>query len=181
MNVRKGNAVAVPAEIEEPTEAGEAARERFGRYMIENDSAQFACIGLNFGYYYEASPIIAYDGAAAPGYSLGQYTPSTVPGCRMPHAFVNGTTSLYDILGPGYTLVRFDPSIDVAALRRSAERAGVPLTVLDLDPATVDTAYDVPLVLVRPDQHVAWRGQTIGGSAEALFDRLRGALAVQAA
>jgi 2-polyprenyl-6-methoxyphenol hydroxylase-like FAD-dependent oxidoreductase len=181
MNVRKGNAVPVPLEIEEPNAAGAAARERFGRYMLETDSAQFACIGLNFGYYYDGSPIIAYDGVAAPAYSLGHYTPSTVPGCRMPHAFVNGTTSLYDLLGPAYTLVRFDRTIDVAPLQRSAERTGVPLTVLDLDPANVDTHYDVALVLVRPDHHVAWRGQTVAGAAEALLDRLRGARAVQAA
>jgi 2-polyprenyl-6-methoxyphenol hydroxylase-like FAD-dependent oxidoreductase len=181
MNVRRGNSVPVPAEIEEPDASGAAARERFGRYILETDSAQFACIGLNFGYYYEASPIIAYDGAVAPAYSLGEYTPSTVPGCRMPHAFVDGTTSLYDLLGPGYTLVRFDPSVEVAALQRAAERTGVPLTVLDLDPARLDTAYDVALVLVRPDQHVAWRGPAIGGAAEALFERLRGGLTAQAA
>jgi 2-polyprenyl-6-methoxyphenol hydroxylase-like FAD-dependent oxidoreductase len=181
MNVRKGNAVPVPPEIEQPDAAGAAARERFGRYMLENDSAQFACIGLNFGYYYDASPIIAYDGASAPAYSLGAYTPSTVPGCRLPHAFVNGTTSLYDLLGAGYTLIRFDPSLEIGAFQRAAERSGVPLTVVDLDAATLDVSYDCALILVRPDQHVAWRGERIGPSAESLFERLRGALTAQAA
>jgi 2-polyprenyl-6-methoxyphenol hydroxylase-like FAD-dependent oxidoreductase len=181
MNVRRGNAVPVPPEIEAPGPAGDAARERFGRYMIENDSAQFACIGLNFGYYYEGSPIIAYDGAAAPAYSLGEYTPSTVPGCRLPHAFVDGTVSLYDRLGAGYTLLRLNPAIDVMPLVRAAEREGVPLTVLDLDPASLDVSYDAALVLVRPDQHVAWRGDAVGHNAESLFERLRGAITAQAA
>ena len=149
--------------------------------MLENDSAQFACIGLNFGYYYDASPIIAYDGGIAPEYSLGEYTPSTVPGCRVPHAFLNETTSLYDRLGPAYTLLRFDVSLDIAPLQRAADRAGVPLSVLDLDPASLSATYDAPLILVRPDQHVAWRGQSIEPAAESLFDLVRGAIAARAA
>ncbi|MEY3637112.1 MAG: 2,4-dichlorophenol 6-monooxygenase, partial [Pseudomonadota bacterium] len=39
---------------------------------------QFCCEGLNFGYYYEGSPIIAHEDEPAPAYSMGSFTPSTI-------------------------------------------------------------------------------------------------------
>jgi 2-polyprenyl-6-methoxyphenol hydroxylase-like FAD-dependent oxidoreductase len=181
MNVRKGNAVPVPSEIEAATAAGDAARAEFGEYLVTTDGAQFACIGLNFGYYYDASPIIIGDGAEPPTYSLGEYTPSTVPGCRLPHVFLAEGVSIYDRLGPAYTLVRLDPAIDVAPLEQAAERLGIPLRLLDVDRTVHGEAYDVPLILVRPDQHIAWRGAALPTEIDQLFERLRGARAAQPA
>ena len=65
---------------------------------------QFCCAGLNFGYFYDRSPIIAYDGEAPPAYTMGGFTPSTVPGCRAPHLWLRDGRSLYDAFGPGYTV-----------------------------------------------------------------------------
>ena len=76
---------------------------------------QYCAAGLNFGYYYDQSPIIAYDGAAHPPYSMGNFTSSTVPGCRTPHLWLHDGRSLYDALGPEYTLLRFDPALAVTA------------------------------------------------------------------
>ncbi len=64
---------------------GEAARAAIGKEAYELNVQQFCCAGLNFGYFYDGSPIIAYDGEAPPAYSMGEFTPSTVPGCRAPH------------------------------------------------------------------------------------------------
>ncbi len=85
-----------------------ARAHRHGRLAL--DVEQQCCAGLNFGYFYEASPIIVYDDEKPPGYSMGSYTPSTVPGCRAPHIWLDGRRSLYDVLGRGYTLLRMDPS-----------------------------------------------------------------------
>jgi 2-polyprenyl-6-methoxyphenol hydroxylase-like FAD-dependent oxidoreductase len=166
---------AVPAEIEEEGPRGEAARREVGRLTYEINVQQYACAGLNFGAYYDRSPIIAYDGAAQPSYTMNSYTPSTVPGCRTPHFFCEDESSIYDAMGPEFTLLRFDPALDVTALSEAAREKGVPLRILDAKkppPAAYDHGR---LVLSRPDQHVAWRGDHVPMDAASLIDRVRGA------
>jgi 2-polyprenyl-6-methoxyphenol hydroxylase-like FAD-dependent oxidoreductase len=165
---------AVPDEIEAAGLAGEHARQEVGRLSYEINVQQYACAGLNFGTYYDRSPIIAYDGAEHPAYTMNSYTPSTVPGCRTPHLWCADGRSLYDAMGPEFTLLRFDAALDVAALEAAARRWEVPLRILDVEPpATGDP--DHALVLSRPDQHVAWRGNTLPADPLALIDRIRGA------
>lgn len=133
-------------------------------------------MGLNFGYFYEDSPIIVYDSGKPPTYTLGTYTPSTCPGCRTPHIWLNDGASLYDRLGQGYSLLRCDRSIDVGALERAARAASLPLKIIDLEEEkAAASVYDVPLVLVRPDQHVAWRGTGLPSDLGRLIDHVRGA------
>jgi hypothetical protein len=165
----------VPAAIEAAGPDGDAARAEFGRMMCEINVPQFCCGGLNFGYFYERSPIVAYDGEAAPPYTMYDFTPSTVPGCRVPHVWLRDGRSLYDALGPWFTVLRFDPSVSVTPLVESAAHRGVPLTVLDVDAEGVGTLYPHKLLLARPDQHVAWRGDGVPDDPLALVDRVRGA------
>ncbi|HZR77261.1 MAG TPA: monooxygenase, partial [Bradyrhizobium sp.] len=165
---------AVPAEIEEEGPRGEAVRREVGRLTYEINVQQYACAGLNFGTYYDRSPIIAYDGAAPPSYTMNSYTPSTVPGCRTPHVFRHDGSSLYDAMGPEFTLLRFDPAIDVAALSVAARNRRVPLEILDVKQPDAADRGD-RLVLSRPDQHVAWRGDRMPTDPVALIDRIRGA------
>ena len=106
---------------------------------------------------------------------MNDYTPSTVPGCRTPHLWCRDGRSLYDAMGPEFTLLRFDPSIDVGPLGAAARSRGLPLEVLDVDrPASTEPDGD-SLVLSRPDQHVAWRSNRLPGDCLALIDRVRGA------
>jgi hypothetical protein len=107
---------------------------------------------------------------------MGDFTPSTVPGCRTPHLWVGGGRSLYDALGPEYTLLRFDPMVAVDGLLAAAAARNVPLRLLDIATDEAAAAYDTRLVLSRPDQHVAWCGDTQPEDALALIDRIRGAL-----
>jgi 2-polyprenyl-6-methoxyphenol hydroxylase-like FAD-dependent oxidoreductase len=162
-----------PAEIEQEGPAGDETRARIAAVLYERNVAQFCCAGLNFGYFYDGSPIVAYDGAEAPPFSMDGYTPSTTPGCRAPHLWLGDGRSLYDALGPWYTLVR-DPSLDVAPLAAAASVAGLPLEVLDLERAGAGGLYPEPLVLVRPDQYVAWRGDAVPADPAALVDLVRG-------
>lgn len=154
--------------------AGDAMRIEAGRYLHDANLGQFACLGLNFGTYYEASPIIAYDGGAAPGYDLLTYVPSTAPGCRTPHIWLGDGTSLYDVLGPEFTLLRFDLDVDLSGLKEAAERRGVPLRTLDLPGGDKRDIYGCKLVLSRPDQHVAWRGDAQPENPSELVDLVRG-------
>ena len=100
----------------------------------------------------------AYDGEAAPPYTMGGFTPSTAPGCRAPHFFLADGRSLYDAFGSDYTLLRFDRRVDVAPLTRAAAARAVPLVVLDISGTSAPPEYRHTLVLCRTDQHVAWRG-----------------------
>ena len=135
---------------------------------------------MNFGYYYEGSPIISYDGETPPPFTMGSFTPSTVPGARAPHFFLRDGRSLYDALGQGYTLLRFDQTIDVAQLISAADEGGVPLALVDLSPGEAGRAYAEKLVLVRPDQHIAWRGQVAPEHPDALIARITGAAGTNA-
>ena len=98
---------------------------------------------------------------AAPGYTMSEFTPSTVPGCRTPHLWLGNGRSLYDGLGPEYTLLRLDPAIGAGPLQQTAAAQGVPLSVLDLVSEEASALYDRKLVLSRPDQHIPWRGDAL--------------------
>lgn len=167
---------AVPPNIEAPGAEGEAIRALVGQEAYDLNVQQFCCAGLNFGYYYSGSPIIVADDEAPPAYAMGSFTPSTVPGCRAPHFWLTDGRSLYDAFGPGYTLVRFDPTVDVSSLVAAATARRLPLTVLDVQPrGDLPEAYRHRLVLCRADQHVVWRGNHVPTQADDLADRLRGA------
>lgn len=160
------------AEVPEDIETDAAVRERFGRTMYELNVPQYCCGGLNFGYFYDHSPIIAYDGESAPPYSMYDFTPSTVPGCRTPHLWLRDGQSLYDVMGSGFTLLRLDRSVAVDGITGAAAKRGVSLAVLDID---AGAPYAHSLLLSRPDQHVAWRGNAQPDDAMALIDTIRGA------
>lgn len=164
----------VPENLEEDSPAGEAARQELGRKAYDLNVQQYCAAGLNFGYFYDDSPLIAYDGEDAPGYSMADFTPSTVPGCRLPHVWLCNGRSLYDALGPGYTLLRLNADVNVQPFIAAAVEKGVFPAILDLDPAVAGTVYDCKLILVRPDQHIAWRGNALPEDLSALIKRIRG-------
>ncbi len=70
--------------------------------------------------------------------------------------------------------MRLEPTVDISGMIEAAKRRGVPLAVLDVDGPDVRTLYDRKLVLVRPDQHVAWRGDEQPGDPLDLVDHMRG-------
>jgi 2-polyprenyl-6-methoxyphenol hydroxylase-like FAD-dependent oxidoreductase len=162
----------VPDNIEAPGPEGDLARFRVGQDAYDINVGQFCCGGLNFGSFIEDSPIIAHNGVA-PGYDIYHFTPSTVPGCRTPHIWLGEGVSLYDAMGPDYTLLRFDRNVEVGGLLAAAEIRGVPIKLLDV--ATREPVYAEKLVLSRPDQHVAWRGNAAPADPLGLIDRIRGA------
>lgn len=168
---------AVPENLEEAGCDGDAVRARVGREAYDINVGGFCCGGLNFGYFYERSPVIAYDGEAPPAYSIDHFRQSTVPGCRTPHLWLRDGRSLYDALGVDFTLLRLDPQVKVGSLVAAAARRGVPMTVLDVEADEAGALYPCKLLLSRPDQHVAWRGDKLPDNPLALIDQVRGASA----
>jgi hypothetical protein len=123
---------------------------------------EFHCLGLVLGYGYGS-------GAAAQTTDGTDFRPVAVAGNRLPHHWLAPGDSLYDHLGPQFTVLGDEDA--VAALVDAARRRGVPLT--HAGPAVADTRarYGADVVLVRPDQHIAWLGDRPGGAqAGAVLD-----------
>jgi hypothetical protein len=172
------NATDIDPAIEENSPAGEAGR-KAASAMLADFTEQFASIGVQLGARYDGSPLIA-DDAAPPPDSFVKYVPTSVPGGRAPHAWFDNQrgygSSLFDRLGRGFTLLRLGPQPpDPAGLLSAAAQRRIPVKVLDLPDRDIRALYERDLVLVRPDQHVAWRGNVIPSDCEQLLARLVGA------
>ena len=165
---------AIPANIEDMNAAGAQTRREIGQLTYEINVQQYAAAGLNFGSFYDASPIIAYDGGKQPDYTMSTFTPSTVPGCRTPHIFLADGRSLYDLLGAEFTLLRSTPGVDVEPLLAAARQLRVPMRLVDIEGPEAFKIYDFSFVISRPDQHIAWRGDDLPVSPCDLIDLLRG-------
>lgn len=168
-----------PAALDVDSAAGRAARAELGG-RLAGLGEQFASVGVQLGARYDGSAlVVGEDDDDVPPDSLTRYTPSGVPGGRAPHLWLDGGrgpgSSLFDRFGPGFTLLRLGGSAPRAeALRTAAAVRGVPLTVLDLPDPAARELYGRDLALVRPDQHLAWRGDREPGDADALLARLVG-------
>jgi 2-polyprenyl-6-methoxyphenol hydroxylase-like FAD-dependent oxidoreductase len=140
--------------------AGAGALPRDAAHIQRAKRAEFYSLGLVLGYSYAGSPVIqpgpGSSGPSGPGRDVTSYTPDTRPGSRLPHHWLPDGSSLYDRLGPGFTLVGagLDRHPGAAALARRARRRGIPLALTE-----APAAYPWPgeFLLVRPDQHIAWR------------------------
>ena len=164
----------VPDEIEQPGPEGDAVRKQVGQAAYDLNVQQYCCAGLNFGYFYDRSPIIAYDGAEQPGFTMADFTPSSTPGCRLPFAKLADGRPVYDALGPGYTLVRYDPDVAVAPLADAMRANGVPFAVVDVAAGEAQPPGARKLIVARTDQHVAWRGDAIPDDPAHLVGKLLG-------
>lgn len=158
---------------------GEAARAR-AHEALQVKESEFLSLGLVLGYTYAGSPLNTTDGTQPPAEDPVHYTPSASPGCLLPHTWLADGRSLYDLLGEEFTLL-----VDEDASQRhgagrpwdevasSARRAGIPVTARTVGHleggARPAQAWDAPCVLVRPDQHVAWRGDSPSAALGAVY------------
>lgn len=146
-------------------EASAEARADLGARIRETNLGEFECPGFQLGYVYTDSPVICHEATDPPASTLEHYEESTWPGARLPHIWRSDGSSIFDQLGPVFTLIRTAPVADGAALVDEAARRGVGLVVLDVDERDGVARYGAgTLTLVRPDQHVAWRSRAGTGS-----------------
>jgi hypothetical protein len=132
-----------------------AERAALTKLIRETGNAENESLGIELGYRYEGSPLVwAEPNPPTPDFAT--YTPTARPGARAPNVFLDNGTALHDLFGPGFTLLDFG---DKARPTRSID--GIPLKILRLDDANARRIYERDLVLVRPDQHVAWRGDAL--------------------
>ena len=145
-----------PPDIHLPGADGERARADFAGRLAVSEPHRYQPDGFSFGYHYANSPLVA-GGERQAAITMGDYLERARPGFRLPHAWLDDHRSVLDVLGPGFTLLRTDPSLGVASWTSAAQALGIPLAVVDL-PARWPDRYPAELLLVRPDQHVAWMG-----------------------
>jgi hypothetical protein len=138
-------------------ELSAAGRAALGAKIAAHGNAENESYGIEFGYIYDRSPIVVSEPGAVPPSDPVRYTPTTMPGARLPSTFLKDGSALFDRLGPWFTLVNFGGR-DASPFVAAAARAKVPLQVLSLDEPELERVYGRDALLVRPDQHIAWRG-----------------------
>ena len=172
---KSGEIFAVPAAIDAEGSSGDAARASVAA-LLPPKIKHFAPIGVHLGYHYEDSPLILREDGHSPSSDPVHYKPTARPGHRAPHAWIRPGKSTLDLFGRGFTLMRFGAG-DGEALIGAAKTSGVPLTVVDITDQDIAGLYERRLVLVRPDGHVAWRGDELPRNANQIVDCVRGAVA----
>jgi 2-polyprenyl-6-methoxyphenol hydroxylase-like FAD-dependent oxidoreductase len=116
-------------------------------------------IGAELGYRYVDSPIIC-DIPGGPEHLFREYQPTTWPGARLPHVWLDDGTAMQDRIGVGYTILRLGRSkADMGGLERALRAHGAPVAVLEIPDQIARDVYGYDLLLLRPDMHVVWRGQ----------------------
>jgi 2-polyprenyl-6-methoxyphenol hydroxylase-like FAD-dependent oxidoreductase len=154
-------AVPVEPQIEQDSAAGDAARRLASEYLA-GFGREFSSLGVQLGARYDGSPIVVGDGSSPPPDDPIDYLPSACPGGRAPHLWLEDGSSLFDHLGPGFTLLRLAGARpEVRPLMAAARKRGLPLKLLDVAHDEAHELYERELALVRPDLHVAWRGDRL--------------------
>ena len=161
--------------LAEEGEEGDRIRRQIGEALVEASYPEWNSIGVALGYAYLNSPLCVPDGTPPPIDEPSVYRPTARPGHRAPHAWLADGRSTLDLFGKAFVLLSFgnaDPK-GVEALAAAAAERGVPFQVERIDASDIAAAYEQPLVLVRPDGHVAWRGAELP-DAGGLIDIVRG-------
>jgi hypothetical protein len=131
-------------------------------------------IGAELGYRYVGSPIVV-DEPGGPEHLFREYVPTTWPGARLPHVWLDDRTALHDRIGDGYTLLRLGRTkTDTSCLERAMRETDAPFGVLTIDDRAPRDVYGYDLIMVRPDLHVVWRGQKAPDDPQALAAMVTG-------
>lgn len=140
-------------------------------------SRLYESLGIEIGYRYrDVSTIVADHGCEPPSEDI-QYHPTTWPGARLPNGFdFDGHALLDRIPYHGFVLFSGDARAEeTQPLIDAARAANVPLISLTVDEPHLHALLEKRFVLVRPDQHVCWRGDLLPADCTALISQVRGA------
>jgi hypothetical protein len=167
MTGRQSWRAAYHPDIRKNTTEGTAIRaEMAARFDLEQRKVT-EILGIEAGYRYAGSPIVWPEPGDGPEPDSRQYVPTTLPGARLPHVWLKDGTPVHDHLGSGYTLLRLgETTADTTSLERALRASRAPLDVFEIKDDTARDIYGYDLLLVRPDLHVAWRGNVLPKQAE---------------
>jgi 2-polyprenyl-6-methoxyphenol hydroxylase-like FAD-dependent oxidoreductase len=167
---------AIP-ELLESSPKGDFARGRLGDEIVRNTSRELLSDGIVMGYRYHGSPVVGTDGTEPPPLRVTEYVQTSFPGARAPHAWLADGRSTLDLFGRSFVMLRLGAGAPgTAPLEQAAKRRKFPLETISLDEPSVVAAYERRLALVRPDGHVAWRGDLVPEDAAAVVAKVSGTL-----
>ena len=178
MRANYDNETPFSSKIEEDSEDGNQLRDQARAAIMRTRAKEFQhdSAGIELGYRYENSPICVSDGTSPPTLDHGLYVPSTWPGVRAPHVWLKDGRSTLDLFGKGFTLLNMSgKATDTNTIIRIANLIGLPMETIAIDEPNVREVYERNFVLVRPDGHVAWRGDALPPNAEEIIEKARGA------
>lgn len=146
--------------LDEDTAEAEALRQAIGERIKAAKTREFHTLGTVLGLCYDGSPIIPAEPVSDEKSKAVEqgYAASSRPGCLAPHAWRPDGLSLYDLFGAGFTLL-YRPGLDISEALAEAKARAIPLHVVVIEGEEEEALYPAPLTLIRPDQHVAWRGK----------------------
>jgi 2-polyprenyl-6-methoxyphenol hydroxylase-like FAD-dependent oxidoreductase len=149
-------------EIRDNTPAGEAARANLVRVADVEQRKSNEMIGAELGYRYRGSPVICDEPGEGPPDEFMRYVPSTWPGARLPHCWLEDGRAMQDAIAEGYTLLRLGrPGDSADPIARAFAELGAPFSILDVADERAREIYGHDLLLVRPDLHIVWRGNRL--------------------
>lgn len=142
-----------------------ARRLRLGREIAKLGNIENEAWGTEQGYRYDASQVVVDEPGYPPAFDMLEVKPSTWPGSILPHMFLADGTAVYDHLGKWFTLLVLEDR-DTGPIEAAAGKIGLPLEIVRICDADIRQIYQNALILVRPDQHVAWRGDVLPSGTE---------------
>jgi hypothetical protein len=148
----------VKPEIYDDTPEGAALRQVVAASFDVNHRRMHGMVGVEAGYSYVGSPLIADEPGNVADWETSRYVPRAVPGARIPHMWLFDGSALQDRLGDDYTLLDLSGDCDTSGLQEAFSKIGAPLGVLHLDEKRVREVYGASVFLLRPDLHIVWRG-----------------------
>ncbi len=163
-----------PRAVCDDTQEGARVRAATGKRLADATRVEWESLGLQIGHRYEGSPICVADSTPPTPDDDSIYLPTSRPGSRAPHAWLADGRSTLDLFGRGFTLLVFGVDDDASPMAAAFARKGVALVVERIADPKIATLYERRLVLVRPDGHVAWRGDAVR-EPERIVDTVRGA------
>jgi 2-polyprenyl-6-methoxyphenol hydroxylase-like FAD-dependent oxidoreductase len=174
-NLQRTQTRVIPPAILSDSPEGEQIRHQMALGMERSGvRREFDAPGVHLGFRYE-SPVIVPE-ADSPTDNPDEWTQTSYPGCRAPHAWIAPEKSTLDLFGHGFVLLSFQPDPNGDRFKSACQKQEVPLTVHHFDCAELARLYERSQVLVRPDGHVAWRGERLPTHPETLIDQIRGAI-----
>ena len=166
-------AMVTPA-VYDDTPEGAAVRKELAASFDVNHRRMHGMVGVEAGYSYAGSPLIADEPGNVAEWETSRYAPHARPGARIPHMWLKDGRALQDVLGCDYTLLDLRGDCRTAPLEVAFDALGAPLEILHLDESRIREVYGASVFLLRPDLHIAWRGDGAPADPVGLAERVTG-------
>jgi hypothetical protein len=150
--------VPIAESILEDSASGQQARQA-ARTVLAHFTEEFGSIGIQLGARYDHSDIVISDGQAQPDH-YDRYLPTASPGGRAPNVWLEPGRSIFDVLGQGFTLLAMTgrPSTESQWVAEVVKSRKIPLQLVHVPASPAHDLYGADYALIRPNLHVAWRG-----------------------